>query len=475
MVNQQIFLPMVPNSAPIVVNVNQNDYDDPDYAGRLIFNLVNEGQPYDMDGASAIVEGSKPDGTAFAYNANVISASVVRVNLKQQMTAVAGRVVCQLVLSNSDGVVGSYAFWLEVQGSALHGDPSQTDIPAIIAAMNDAVDRAEQAADNAEAWSEYPPYIGANGNWFTWNVNLNLYEDTGIYAQGRSGNRWYPGTAVSGKSTTPTIFPTGIVYAYVNDFYFNTDENAIYHCTVEGDQNTAKWVYDSTLTGAANRLTQLQDVGINNPQAGQVLTYDPGDQKWENKDPDKSFVRYGGALSFADLATNAATLLDSAYEDVFFLITDGGIIGSGEAALYWSTNFSDGDEIFADSHVAVINVNRGTANPPSYKYDDFGGFVDISGKADKTELSTYTAPATQTNGKVTFDNLSPNFGYGLEYNTVDANGVDAVDPAGSDHITIPKWSQVSKTAGTNANTIKLVYTIVGGTDGVTRFNLRIKK
>jgi len=409
MVNQQIFLPMVPDSAPIVVNVNQNDYDDPDYAGRLIFNLVNEGHPYDMDGASAIIEGEKPDGTAFAYNANVISASVVRVNLKQQMTAVAGRVVCQLVLSNNDGVVGSYAFWLEVQGSALHGDPSQTDIPAIIAAMNEAVDRAEQAADNAEAWSEYPPYIGTNGNWFTWDVNQNLYVDTGIFAQGRSGNKWYTGTAVNGRSSTPTAFPTGIDYAYAGDLYLNTTEAAIYHCTLDGDQSTALWVYDFTLTGAASTLSSLTDVGISSPQGGQVLTYDPADDKWKNKAPDKSFVRYGGAISFADLASDAATYLTSDYEDVFFLISDGGTIGPGEAALYWTSNFSDGDAIPADAHIAVINVNRGTANPPSYKYDDFGGFVDISGKADRTEIihwvdatlasgqQTYNIPASGTN------------------------------------------------------------------------------
>ena len=386
MVNQQIFLPMVPNSAPIVVNVNQNDYDDPDYLGRLFFNLVNDGHPYDMDGASAIIEGEKPDGTAFAYNANVISASVVRVNLKQQMTAVAGRVVCQLILSNSDGVVGSYAFWLEVQGSALHGDPSQTDIPAIIAAMNDAVDRAEQAADNAEAWSEYPPYIGANGNWFTWDINQNLYIDTGIYAQGRSGNKWYPGTAVAGKSSTPTSFPTGIPFVYVNDMYMNTDESAYYYCTVEGDQSTAKWVYGNTLTGSASSLAALTDVGINNPQPGQILTFDGGDGRWENKDPDKSIIKNGGAKTFSDLITNAATYLTAEFEDVFFIVTDGGVIGPGEAALYWTSNYNDGDEIPADAHIAVINVNRGTANPPSYKYDDFGGFVDVSGKADRTEI-----------------------------------------------------------------------------------------
>jgi hypothetical protein len=116
-----------------------------------------------------------------------------------------------------------------------------------------------------------------------------------------------------------------------------------------------------------------------------LLTYDI-DGKWRNKAPDKAYVRYAGAIQFADLVTDASTYLTADYEDAFFLITDGGQIGTGEAALYWTTNFTDGDAIPADAHIAVINVNRGTGNPPSYKYDDFGGFVDISGKADKTEI-----------------------------------------------------------------------------------------
>ena len=385
MVNQQFFLPMVPDSAPIVINVAQNDYDEDGYAGRLIFNLIANGTAYDTDGATAIFEGAKPDGNAFAYPATVVSASVIRVNLKKQMTNVMGKVVCNLVLKNTDGVVGSFNVWLEVQPSAIAGtDPSQTDIPSLVAAAEIAADRAEQAADNAEAWSEHPPYIGLNGNWFTYDIDTDLYTDTGISAY---ANKWYIGTAVAGKSATPTAYPTGITYASVNDFYLNSNEQAVYHCTVEGDDTDALWVYDFSLSGGgAGSLAALSDVSLTNPQTGQILTYDAVSGKWRNEAPDKSYVRYAGAINFADLATNAATYLTADYEDAFFLISDGGTIGTGEASAYWTSNFSDGDVIPPDAHVAVINVNRGTANPPSYKYDDFGGFVDISGKADKTEI-----------------------------------------------------------------------------------------
>ena len=406
MVNQQFFLPMVPDSAPIVINIAQNDYDASGYAGRLIFNLVNDGQPYDMTGATATFEGGKPDGTAFAYPANVVSASVVRVPVKQQMTNVAGRVTCNLVVYNSDGVVGSFNIWFEVQPSAIAGtDPSQTDIPTLVAQAELAADRAEQAADNAEAWSEHPPYIGANGNWFTWDVNTDMYVDSGYFSQGRSGNKWYTGTAVQGKSSTPAVFPTGIPYVYENDLYLNTSEQAVYSCTLEGDDTTAKWVYEMQISGGGGgSLASLSDVSITSPQNGQILTQENG--TWKNKAPDKSYVRYAGAIQFADLVTNAATYLDAEYEDAFFLITDGGQIQSGDAAQYWTTNFNDGDIIPADAHIAVINVNRGTQNPPSYKYDDFGGFVDISGKADKSEIPIHVTGSVSNANSVTITNAA---------------------------------------------------------------------
>lgn len=405
MVTQQFFLPMVPDSAPIVINVAQNDFDAQGYDGRLIFNLVADGVAYDMDGAVATFEGGKPDGTAFAYPATIVNASVVRVALKQQMTNVAGRVVCNLVLMNNDGIVGSFNVWLEVQESAIAGTtPSETDIPSLVAQAELAAERAEQAADNAEAWSAHPPYIGANGDWFVYDTQTELYIDTGVVAY---GNKWYQGTDVSGKSGTPTAFPTGISHANVNDMYLNTAEPSVYHCTVGGDPTTALWKFDFQITGGggSSSLAGLSDVGLTTPLSdGEILTYDG--THWVNKEPDKSFVRYGGAKTFSDLVTNAATYLTADYEDVFFLISDGGTIGTGEASQYWSANFSDGDVIPADAHIAVININRGTQNAAVYKYDDFGGFVDISGKADKSALPVvYTQEASTMATSVTFSNI----------------------------------------------------------------------
>lgn len=413
MVNQQIFLPMIPDSAPIVVNISQYDYDAAGYAGRLFFNLINNGIAYDMDGATAVIQGEKPDGKAFAYPATVVNESVVRVNVRQQMTVVSGRVTCQLVLNNNDGQIGSFNIWLEVQPSgAAGGDPSQTDVPALVAQAKEYAEEAEQAAIDAQSWSAHPPYIGANGNWFVYDIATTTYVDSGVYASGTEGSLWYSGTAVSGKDPTAHVFPTGIAEAREHDMYLNTNEGAIYECTLGGPDSTAKWAFKMTLTGGGGgtsdypdltnkpqingvtlvgnktssdlliSINGLADTVITNAQDGQLLTVVMvgGQPQFQNKAPDKSFVRYGGAKVFADLTS---ALLTAANEDRFFLVTDGGIIDSTNIGL-WASTYSIGDVIPPDAHIAVLNV--GTEATPDYRFDDFGGYIDISGKADKSEI-----------------------------------------------------------------------------------------
>ncbi len=335
MVNQQFFLPMIPDSAPIVINVAQNDYDASGYLGRLIFNLVSNGTDYDMDGATAVFQGLKPDGTSFAYDANIVSASVVRVPLKMQMTAVRGRVVCELVLTNSDGRIGSFNIWLEVQESALSGaGASETDIPSLVSLAEQAADRAEQAANNAEAWSEHPPYIGINGHWFVYDTLTDTYVDSGVDARGTNGNKWYTGTAVSGKSSTPTAFPTGIALAYVGDLYLNITEGAIYHNTVEGDATQALWVYDMTLSGGgggATVLTDLTDVNITSPANGQVLMWDQTTSKWINTTISTGSTVVWTQLQSSTGATKIAVITIDGVDYDVYAPTGGG--GGGASSL----------------------------------------------------------------------------------------------------------------------------------------------
>lgn len=70
-------------------------------------------------------------------------------------------------------------------------------------------------------------------------------------ATGVRGSRWNTGTAITGTSTTATVFSnSGITDALVNDMYLNTSTGAVYRCTVAGAAAAAKWMYVGSIKGA---------------------------------------------------------------------------------------------------------------------------------------------------------------------------------------------------------------------------------
>ena len=82
-----------------------------------------------------------------------------------------------------------------------------------------------------------------------------------------------------------------------------------------------------------------------------------------------------------------------------------------------------------------------------------------------TICDKYTPLVTQSNGVVVFDNLNPNYGYELQFNNISNATSNA----------IPKWTNIKREDGTTTGTMKLTYTISGGTNGSSQFALRIEK
>lgn len=408
MVTQQIFLPMIPDSAPIVVNIAQYDFDAAGYAGRLFFNLVSDGVAYDMDGASAIFQGEKPDGTMFAYPASVVNASVVRVNVRQQMTAVAGRVVCNLVVSNTDGQIGSFNIWLEVQPSSGSGsDPSETDIPALIAQAKQYADAAEQAASEVAAYSENPPYIGANGNWFVYDAVNDQFIDTGVYAAGIEGNLWYNGTAISGKSSTPSVYPTGIATARQGDMYLNKVEGAIYTCTLGGADTVAKWVYVMTLAGGGGGVSDYNDLGGKPQIEGNNLV---GGNQTAASLGLQAAMTAGSGIDISALNVISAKLLAGSNvtltpkPDGSIEISSSGGGGGGDTVSWTQIQGSSGA-----TKIAEIDIN-GT---PTDVYAPSGGGSAYTMLPDPTvDPSTLTPPKTNEENVVDAVTLGVTEGYG---------------------------------------------------------------
>lgn len=104
---------------------------------------------------------------------------------------------------------------------------------------------------------------------------------------GKDGNQWYRGIAISGKSPVATVYATGIANANPNDFYLNPTEGAIYYCVSGGNATTATWAYDFTMAGGIGsiNLDDLTDVSTSTASDGQIIQYNGLLMEWENKTP----------------------------------------------------------------------------------------------------------------------------------------------------------------------------------------------
>lgn len=169
MVTQVFKLNLIPDSAPIIIHCDQYDKG----SGRLVAYLYNGDVAYTpANGATAMVQGTKPDNHGFDYSAT-ISGNTVTMNLTEQMTACSGRVRCQLVITEGNNRTGTFVFELQVQDSAL---PEDSEMSASDYAL------VEQLIETAEAINVNVPYIGANGDWWIWNAQQAQYVDSGVDA-----------------------------------------------------------------------------------------------------------------------------------------------------------------------------------------------------------------------------------------------------------------------------------------------------
>lgn len=86
---------------------------------ELVFTIVNGSVEWEIPtGATASLNGVKPDGNVFAI-AGTIDNNRVIVDADVQMTAVAGDTICELSISSNDMVVGTANFILAVEAAPL--------------------------------------------------------------------------------------------------------------------------------------------------------------------------------------------------------------------------------------------------------------------------------------------------------------------------------------------------------------------
>ena len=203
---------LIPNSAPVIIHVDQYDV----IVDGLIAKLFKGDTAYTpAAGSTAIIQGTKPDGHGFMYDAT-LSDDTVTADITNQMSITAGRVCCQIVVVEPDDRIGSFVFFLDVQKSAL---PADTDMSASDYQVIEAL------LETAQALNTNFPYIGEDGNWWYWDIATQEYVDSGAAA----------GTTV--EVGTTTTLPAGSDATVEN---VGTDANPIFNFGIpkgdKGDQ-----------------------------------------------------------------------------------------------------------------------------------------------------------------------------------------------------------------------------------------------
>lgn len=106
-----------------------------DKGTRIILGLLNNNDSYTIpEGTTAIIRGSRADGTLFTeITADIDTTTEIKFNLTEDMTSVAGPVECEAVMtSGTANVIGTANFIIDVEKS-----------PASIGSVFPATDAAE--------------------------------------------------------------------------------------------------------------------------------------------------------------------------------------------------------------------------------------------------------------------------------------------------------------------------------------------
>lgn len=283
MIVQTFDLNMIPDSAPVVVHCDQYDHG----TGRLVISLYDGPIAYSPNG-TAVIQGVKPDGHGFDYSCT-LSGNVVTADLTEQMTAVAGQVRTQIVVTESTGRTGTFVFILDVQRSALPADTDMSEsdyqlIEQAIEITQQAVEDAEGFSEDAEAWA-----VGERGGVpvssgdETYDNNAKYWAD--IASQYAQGGLHYSGSCLFANIPT-TGMSNGDMWNIEDDFVTDNRFSEGAGISVAAGSNiawvssTSKW--DVLAMVKVSSLNDLTNVDITSPSANDFLGYDPQSNEWKN-------------------------------------------------------------------------------------------------------------------------------------------------------------------------------------------------
>lgn len=274
-----------------------------DRANVIELTMVDGDTPLNLDGYSAVLYLGRKDGVKVRCPGTV-AGNVAKVTLQAECYSVPGPYAAVMKLTGPEEkrTVLRLAGYVESDGEGPIIDPSGTipsyeDLARIMKELEEALRQAENATSGANAAAQNANTAAGSANAAAgaantaasnaneaasalngltasattlapdqpakgeaklvdgaWKIELGVPQ--GIQGvQGVRGITAYQGSAITGTSTTPTAYATGIASALAGDLYLYTGtDNAnignVYTCTQDGDASTALWAYATNWRGA---------------------------------------------------------------------------------------------------------------------------------------------------------------------------------------------------------------------------------
>lgn len=178
------------------------------------------------------------------------------------------------------------------------------DVLVVIPQIQAYLEQAQTIEEALEQLSQNPPYIGANGHWYTFDTSTEQYVDSGVDASisvqiadvTMLAEGSLPYVTNTGTDTDPVFhlfIPVGATGNGIASIAkTSTSGNVDTYTITMTNGNTATFTVTNATSGS---ISTLSDVTLNNLSNGQVLKYNSSTQKWENANES------GGSLSLNDL------------------------------------------------------------------------------------------------------------------------------------------------------------------------------
>ena len=213
------------------------------------------------------------------------------------------------------------------------------------------------------------------------------------------------GTAITGTSTTATIFSgSGLTSSLVGDMYMNTSTSYLYRCTVAGNASTAKWVYIGSMKGATGTKGDKGDPGVNATTTSVATTSANG------------LMSKNMVTKLNGIASGATAVSDSTVSGWGYLKTDAkyklGILSAGGTAYPIQLNRTDkNDETGANSSISLVPGNNVTMSlSGSALTINARDSTYSTGTASTSGLTKlYTTTGTNTDGTLTQSAINSNY------------------------------------------------------------------